>query len=271
MKHATLLAALGVIALSNAFALVHALRNRAGEPEAELELTDRELFYVAESEDSGVELTLRWTDSDDLLAHDERAAPAARRWLDVDKLREIGFDVDTPPPPDSEWTDRRLLPRTAYVALEHDGPSWRAWAERRKKLASERTPPIPQADVEQELDAATRLMCIDAGRDADELRARHPDRARVLIVPCVIAVYWNPAIPARNGAPAVPSRLDGRVQELSTSVHVPLPFSDELRKHAPAYGAHGRMTPSYRVRLRYGRLLEPWVIGVAVDESSASK
>jgi len=84
-------------------------------------------------------------------------------------------------------------------------------------------------------------------------------------------VYWNPAIPARNGAPAVPSRLDGRVQELSTSVHVPLPFSDELRKHAPAYGAHGRMTPSYRVRLRYGRLLEPWVIGVAVDESSASK
>jgi hypothetical protein len=268
VKHSTLIAAAGIIALSNAFALIHAVRNRAGEPEAELALTDRELFYFADSDDSGVELTLRWTDPDDLLAHDdERAAPGNRRWLDVEKLREIGFDVDTPLPSEDVWTDRRLMPRTAFVALEYDGESWRAWAERRRKLASARTVPVPGVDVEKELGAATRLMCIDAGRDAGALRARHPDRAQVLIVPCVIAVYWNPAIPARNGAPAIPARLDGRVQEVPSSIHAPLPFAEEVRALAPTYGANGRMTPSYRVRLRYGRLLEPWVIGVDVDKS----
>jgi hypothetical protein len=272
MKPATLIAAVGIIALSNAFALIHAARNRAGEPEAELELTDRELFYMAESDDSGVDLTLRWTDPDDLLTHaDERAAPANRRWLDVEKLREIGFAVDTPPPSESVWSDRRLMPRTAYVALEHDGVSWQAWAERRRKLASARAATVPGVDVEQELDAATRLMCIDADRDADALRARHPDRAQVLIVPCVIAVYWNPAIPARGDAPATPARLDGRVQEIPTSIHVPLPFSAELRALAPTFAANGRMTPSYRVRLRYGRLLEPWVIGVEVAGKSSPK
>jgi hypothetical protein len=272
MKHATLIAAVGVIALSNAFALIHAVRNRAGEPEAELELTDRELFYVTESDDSGVDYTLRWTDPDDLFTHDdERAAPGDRRWLDVEKLREIGFDVDTPPPSESVWSDRRLMPRTAYVALEDDGAAWRAWADRRRKRAGETDATAPGVHVEQELDAATRLMCIDADRDADTLRVRHPDRAQVLIVPCVIAVHWIPANLARDGVPATPARLDGRVEQIPTSIHVPLPFSAELRALAPTYGANGRMTPSYRVRLRYGRHLEPWVIGVEADERSAPK
>jgi hypothetical protein len=271
MKNATLVAAVGVIALSNALALIHAARNRSGEPEAELTLTDRELWYTTSSEDSGIDLTLRWTDPTDLFAYDDdRAAIRSLRWLDVEKLRELGFDVDVDAPPKFEWTDPRQLPRPAFVALEYDGAAWQAWAERRREQWEKQPASPVRADVEKELAGSTRLISIDASPDASMLRARHPDRSRVLILPCVIEVYWMPATLMKVAAPGSKPHLAGRLRrdEMPSNIHVPLPFSAELRGRVPSYGLGALPTPSYRVRLRYGRFLEPWVVSIELEATT---
>ena len=44
MKKATFIAAGSIIVIANAFALIHAVRNRLGSPEAEVTLTQKELY-----------------------------------------------------------------------------------------------------------------------------------------------------------------------------------------------------------------------------------
>lgn len=56
MKHLSLAAAAGLILLANCVVLIHVARNRSGQPEAEMTLTERELSYHRDSDDSGVNL-----------------------------------------------------------------------------------------------------------------------------------------------------------------------------------------------------------------------
>lgn len=46
MKAATLIAAGSVVMIANAFALLHAGRNRSGSADAQVTLTERELHYA---------------------------------------------------------------------------------------------------------------------------------------------------------------------------------------------------------------------------------
>ena len=62
MRYGSLLVAATLVLLANTLALIHAARNRAGQPEAEITLTDRELYYHRNLDDSGVALSLRWVD-----------------------------------------------------------------------------------------------------------------------------------------------------------------------------------------------------------------
>jgi hypothetical protein len=259
MKHATLIAAAGVIALSNAFALLHAAWNRSGAPEAEVTLSDRDLSYYANDEDSGVELEMRWTDPNNTLAYDDEA-PRTLRWLDAVKLREIGFDTAASSA-DDEWYERRQMPRTAFVALELDGPTWQAWAEYRRFCAREHpTQRTTMPSVEQELESASRWVCFDADSDASALGSRHPDRSGVLVLPCVVGIERHFGLAATQHHDAKPAFLIGSIREIPSSIHVPLPFSAEIRA-----AAH------FSVRMRYGRSLEPWVIGVEVERETAPK
>src|SRR5437762_3329169 len=54
VKPLSLIAAGAVVLIANTFALLHAARNRSGEPESEIVLTQRELTYYTDPDDSGV-------------------------------------------------------------------------------------------------------------------------------------------------------------------------------------------------------------------------
>jgi Domain of unknown function (DUF4824) len=255
MKRASLFAAAAIVLIANAFTLAHAWRNRSGPVEADVTLTERELqqAYKANEDDSEVALTLRWNDPQTPWPWDQMS------WLDQKTLRELGFDT-TLPPSDRAAPEfyQRQLPRRAFVALEYDGPAWRKWMDDLDQRSQEH-PELPQANVlKNQRDSGSRLIAIDAGTNATQLRARHPDRGAVIIVPAVIRIAVEPfhVAPLQN-SPRKPPQLVGTIQDIPSSIHVPLPFSDGFRR-LPG----GRNSAKYRVHLRYGASLEPWIVGV---------
>lgn len=296
MKHATLIAAAGLIVLANAIALVHAARNRSGEPDAEIVLSDRELSYYDDPDDSGVSLTLHWLDPDSMSYSTmlDSEAPA-RPWLDAAKLAELGFDVSVDPA--DERANRfysRQSARTGFVALEYDGPAWQAWADARRRLEEARLKPgatslgaaastakapsgtapttvAAAADVERELSSSSRLVLIDAGSDSEVLRSRHPNRHKVVIAPAVIGIHVRSGSAALEGQAEKPALLTGNVRQIPAAVHVPKPFSAGFRDRDRTIGSPERYEAQYFVHLRYGRLLEPWVTGVELDPQHAPR
>ena len=260
MKRGSLLAAAAVVLVANAFTLLHARRNRAGPPDSDITLTERELSedYKANDEDSGVSLRLRWTDQWRSLYMLHSPAP----WLDRKILQEVGFDISVAPS-DKAASDfyARQRARRAFVALEYDGPAWRKWiddVEHQEQRQFELNPGIKHANARE---ISTRLTAIDAGSDAARLRGRHPDRGSVIIVPAVIRIGLGPQVaemPAQR-------QLYGSIEQIPSSIHVPLPFSDVFRRRP----AGDRNTATYRVHLRYGALLEPWIVGVELPAPPA--
>jgi hypothetical protein len=269
MKLGTLILTAGLIVASNAIALLHVARNRAGEPSAELTLTDRELSYYENPDDSGVELRLHWLDPAQVppSASFEREVLDQAAWLDEGKLADLGFDVSVPGgSPGAYSFYQRQLARTGFVALEYDGPAWRAWADLRRKIDRARAPSDMKYDVEAETGSASRLVPIDAGPDADALRARHPDRHLVVIVPAVIDISTSSARPATDTLPALPPGVAGRVSDVPSEIHVPQPFSAEFQALPQHYREPGQEEALFRVTLRYGQLLEPWVTAVETSD-----
>jgi hypothetical protein len=262
MKHASLIAAAGVVLLANAFALVHAARNRTVEADADVILTDRELTYYPDPDDSGVALGLRWVDpgATRYSAALKPEEQEAHNWLDRSKLEEIGFDCHVDPADKDAYAFyNRQGARTAFAALEYDGAGWRSWVEWNEKIARAEQALAPQQNsFDAQRRQSSRLALIDASRDATVLRARHPDRSRVVITPAVIRV--SVASGYRPGKSGV---LTGYVQEVPSVIHTPSPFSDSFRAaQGKLYRDEKREDALYSVHLRYGRLLEPWVTGV---------
>ncbi len=264
MKRGSLIVAVLVIPIANAFALIHAVRNRAGRPEAEVTLTQRELQYLNRApsdDDSGVDLTLKWTDPDHFPFPPQ--VENSGNPLDQQKLESLGFDCGVKP--DSTDAGRfyeRQRARKAYVALEYDGAAWQAWFAAYTRVIGEQQAGNRFYNLtESGLNSSSHLITIDADLDASKLRARHPDRASVIILPAVVAItIVNFPYPGARRAPQRPARLRGDIRELSASIHVPRPFSDAFRRlNEPRSAIPGRY---YRVHLRYGASLEPWVAGV---------
>jgi hypothetical protein len=240
VRYISLFAAGAVVLVANGFALVHAARNRAGTPEGDVVLTDRELNYFKDPDDSGVRLTLQWQGSPYFpvrnINRNDHPEDHPPDWMDASGLRALGFDchVDPATPAAAEFYSRQPS-RTAFVALEYDGPAWHSWLDYYVKTDPTR------AEIWRN---QSHLIPIDASRDAGELRALHPDRHAVIILPAAIGI----SIIGR------PSRLTGGIREIPTSIHVPRPFGEGFR------AAPGKAR--YRVHLVYGRFLEPWAIDV---------
>lgn len=94
MKRPWLIAALALLALSNVWVLIHVARNRSGSPDADLELTSRELvYYGGRSEDSSVVLRLRWQNP---APEYEITGIEWPGWFDRKKVEELGFDLRVP-------------------------------------------------------------------------------------------------------------------------------------------------------------------------------
>ena len=262
----SLIAAVAIILLANLFAILHGVRNRLGPVDAEVTLTRRELWHLhrpASDDDSGVTLRLNWTDPNSFFPPVSTDNPLI--WLDRSKLTALGFDCRMDPSSkDAGSFYQRQQPRQVYAAFEFNGRTWRAWVASNARAAaeqkSEQKDPARVFPYMGNTKDQSRLIAIDADLNPDTLRARHPDRQSVIIVPAVVAMsldYYS-----GNPNPPRPPRILGRIQQIQTSIHVPRPYSDGFRN--PHIDEQGPDNPdgTYRVKLRYGASHEPWVAGV---------
>jgi hypothetical protein len=276
-RRAAFWAGLAVILAVSGGTLLGVLWNRTGTPDAVLELEERELILLpAERENSGRAMT--W------VIDGERGQwfSASPPWLDRAKLAALGFDTSVDAEADDAERHYRAQPaRPVFVALELGGDAFRkylaAWEERLRKEAAGAEGELPSPErleeIERELatapESASRLAAVDADQDREALRARHPDRSKVAILRAVARIRWD-----RPGAgtdkPPKPAQIEGTLRELQPGtltvpprLHaafeaLPLEESGPALFDADHIALLGR--PSrYRVRVAFGRSLEPWI------------
>lgn len=182
------------VVVANAVALYHGARNQWGPPEAEVEMTEREVRLNYSGEDnSGISLWINWA-----------VYGSGMDWLDPARTAAIGF-----PGGARDWESANRIPlRAGYVALEYDGASWSAWKPNPASAAT-----------------SSRLVPVDADADPARLRLRHPDRGRVIILHASFRVYLD----ARNN-----TLRAGIARLLPASVSVSPGFRGALTAPLPA-------------------------------------
>jgi hypothetical protein len=273
----TLAAGLGLIALTNAVALVGAAWNRSGE-EARLRLTQRELqrpyLRSSDRENSGISLALRWgvlTDDVDGSLDSSYGQGGEPFWLDRAKMQALGFDVSQAV--DTERGRARYekqLPREALLVLELDGPARQrvleldryALARAEAKLAARPGDKSLQQGVksanealEHETNGASRLFVVDAELDAKALRAKYPDIARYAIVRGEV----RPTSVWRK-----PWQFRGYVSDLSIpAINVPFRFRRVFADAPREYAPDERKPVPFEAVVAFGKRLEPWIVEAA--------
>lgn len=258
MRRAPLLSIAAVVAVAAPLLVFLAsVRNRAGSPEAEVALTARELRLVPLGEGRRwAVLRLDWN-------RDLQWSRKEPGWFDAAKLATLGFDTRLPA------SDARASgfygwqpAREVFLALEYDG----------------RAAAATDLEFPNDVPSRSRLHPVDAALEERTLRARHPDRHRVLVLRAVVSAevygHWDPA-----NRTASPPFLRGRIQRLIVE-EIQLPREKRALLDALASGEAlptgagatspaatanrkaAREVPAYRVVLRTGRRLEPWVFEV---------
>lgn len=282
-RASTLLAGIVLLALTNAVALVGAAWNRSGAPESELKLTQRELWqpyrHGLDEEGAGLTLDIRWrvltAGQADSYYVNYHGAP---EWLDRAKLESLGFDVSRRSAAASmDRRYERLLPREALLVLELDGPAFQKALERaRERVAKEaareaagsgrkgsRDPAQSAAEqLKREETSGSRLFAVDAGLDAQALRAKYPDRARYAIVRGTVRAQFN-----RNRSGE--GEFTGHIENLVIrQVSVPLEFRAALgpvSRIKPWQDAGGQVSP-YQVTVAFGKRFEPWIVAASAGK-----
>jgi len=265
MRRTGLWWAAALVVASNLGAWGFAALNRSGEPEAVLELTERELRLPAKQADNTA-LSL------ELVFERPRPAgplrpPRETGWFDRAKLQSIGFDCSVPVTPEN--ASRYIMPpRSTYAVLEYEGEAWR------KQMAEPLPEPAQAGDVRadgtlrmtvpaeslEDRPRDSRLVVIDVGNDLARLRQQYPDRRRVAIVEATAELRFvnNP-----GQAPF----LAGRVMSvLPGEINVPREWLTLLEglqsERKVATWPPPLHDPRYRVTVKWGRNLEPWVADV---------
>jgi len=290
---ASVVAACGLIVVTNLAILAAAGWNRRGEPKAELSLTERELAMPAARQDdrTGLELSL-------VMTHEppgavRRAARWKRYdlpsvdygWLDRAKLLELGCRIDLDPThPDAAERYAHAMPRRVYVVVEFDGEAWNRWIgdreeqvrQLRREVDEGTAEPSALADAEAVLAAdhtmRSRLFPVDAGLDPDALQRRYGDRHRHAILSCLL----RPKVAQHeNGVPTLTGELLGLVV---SRVHVsrrlrpqlesffPEETWEEIETRGRREAESGWPSPTpvrYGATLAVGRRHEPWLVSVA--------
>ncbi len=265
MINRNLLAAGALVVLVNGAILANVARNRAGNPDAVVRLSEREAqAYLPPDEQAEVMLILR-------LRWQTALGPAGEdTWFTRERLEALGFP-GLPAEGDTGYPGRFVeLKRKAYVVLEVAGPEWERWeAVQRARIdsvvAASRVAPVAEPEGHQHGDPipprpdgmGSRLMAVDIGRDPLALRAQYPERGRYLILPATYGFDFTPATRDSAGTVTAPSRITGRIGDLLPgTLVVPEPLRDSLM----ALGA-GRPDSAthYEFTVKVGRRWEAWV------------
>ncbi|MEM6485469.1 MAG: DUF4824 family protein [Pseudomonadota bacterium] len=257
-----LIAGVALILLTNLIVIRGALGNRAGSPDARLELTERELSLNSgfSRENSGIALRLN-------VQHSYRTEGS---WLDANKLKTLGFHVPTGR---DEWDMQRWaekqLPRSVYIVLEFDGAAHgaavqaaRAQLEESQRILAadpdnktfQNRIETNQRSLERLTTGASRLYSVDVGLDPVALRSQYRDRSSYIIAPGSVLPYYSIDDQERP-------QLVGAIQRIHvTKIHVPLEHRNVIDALLPldSYGTRARL-PRYKVTLAYGSRYEPWV------------
>ncbi len=287
MRKYGLYIAIALLVLVNIIVLASVILNRSGEPDAVVELTERELpldVYQEKRENTGISLRLIWNQypfyGRFLLG---KSGESQYDWFDKAKLEEAGFDCSVPlADTNAAIHYEKLLPRKAYVVLEYDGKTWdelvkqerlslSAVAERHKNgTATDKDLKEAKEEYERMLKTRSRLFAVDVGKDPVKLRLQYPDRSHFIIMAAKVRLQF--AKPYGSDNKGLP-KLEGYINEILISeVHVPIPMSTELEDIITKAG-HRVTTvysssdthkdePSYKIRLYYGKLFEPRVVGI---------
>ena len=264
----TLIAGSAIILLTNAVALGGAGYNRSGEPESQLQLTQRELQHSSWREgkdNSGMTLTLNWrieqaTQSDfDFGAYSGRWGVPV--WLDKAKMAELGFDVEKLAGL-AKYGRRynEMQPAEVLLVLELNDQAYQhqlrragEYVEECKKLLSAaptnaelmRKSKNAEDNFKHEQQSNSRLFVIDAGLDLQKLRAAYPDRAHYAIAHGLI----RPTMAQIRNE----TRIGGNIAELNAErINVPLNYRQVFSS-----------SPSYDVMVAFGQRLEPWIVAAS--------
>jgi len=261
MINRSVLVAGAVLLLANGAILVNVARNRAGNPDAVVRLSEREAraFMPPEKEtEMMLLLRLEWQTA---LGPD-----GADTWFDRARLEALGFK-DLPAEGDTASGPRWLAgERVGYAVLELAGPAWERWVAveqaRRDSLKGgpslEPTPhhggPPPRVPPGTR---ASRLMAVDLGLDPAALRGQYPDRSRYLILPANFRADFAPPQRDSAGVVTAPARITGRISLiLPGTLLVPEPLRDSLL----ALGAGAPdSTTRYEFTVKVGKRWEAWV------------
>lgn len=280
-RKTTLLAGAALIVLANGVALFGVWGNRAGEPEAVVSCTERELtlpYRGYRRENSGLALALNWRVADREMVDLMYSYPSrggTPDWLDADHMARLGFDVagdDGGADSAAQRRYTRQLSRDVLVVLEMDGPAWRSALEKarenvaRHEAASAANPGDKEfanraknarESLVREEEFNSRLFAIDAGLDAAALRARYPDRQHYLILKGTV----RPRTMVRDKK----TRFSGYVSDLAVgAINVPHTLRPGIENLQARYlgvsrGQEGRFTAT----IATGQRLEPWLMAIA--------
>lgn len=231
-----------VVLAANAMALWHAMANRKGEAEAEIEMTNRELSYHYSRENSAVFLRMNYRGAARIEHGGHAHYGDSGDWITEEDLRRIGFDCSVAAKDRRAHHHYQRQPaRRVIAAFEYDGEAWKAVQEAMTKVPD--APPGPR-------NRGTRLVAVGIGTDVASMRARFPDRSKAMLLPAAVHIY------------AGPERVQGRLSGVPVLIHVPHEFSHQFRQSALQGRSVDDERTLYKVRLRYGANLEPWVVGV---------
>lgn len=282
---ALFLAGAALIVLVNAVILAGAAWNRSAQ-EARVVLTQRELppgwDQGLERERSGVSLRLDWRVASGVPDEAQASGFYTRDadWLDLPRLRVLGFDLPDAVPGREDEAQRRRLEsnRHLWLVLELDGAAHAAAldaARQRLERAQAQVDVATDATraefanrakaareaLDAEREERSRLFVIDAGTDSAALRSHYPQRDRYLILGGRIGVTvqtWA------DGETLDPPRYRAHVTALDVeSLHVPARFHDAIAT------AGNRDAARYRLDVAWGRRHEPWLIAAQRGSPSA--
>ena len=236
MINRNVLVAGAVLVLANGAILVNVARNRAGNPDAVVRLSEREARAFMPPEDQMelmLILRLEWQTALGPNGEDT--------WFDRARLEALGFK-DLPADSDTASGPRWLGgERVGYAVLELAGPAWermQAVKQARRDSAKARgdsaapeapahragSPPRAPLGI-----GASRLMAVDLGPDPAALRTQYPDRGRYLILPASYRADFIAPVRDSSGAITAPSRITGRISQLLPgTLVVPQPLRDSL-------------------------------------------